>query len=232
MSALNIEMNTQANNAGVPPAPPEGSSNRQVWKVEKRKFSVPGDFVPVELEGDLPEGVEVWRDPVNAIAAGFSGKRGKPDWYYRFKNEERMQQHIEAWLQRLQEAEAWKAQRKAEAKAKAAEGHGCKVGDVFVCSWGYDQTNVDYYEVVALHGTTMATVRRIGCQSEGTGYLMGQSVPAPGQYLEQHEPQRVRITAGNPASFKAYSFASAYKMQPVEVAGIKVFKTHHWSAYA
>jgi hypothetical protein len=25
-----------------------------------------------------------------------------------------------------------------------------KVGDFFVCSWGYDQTNVDYYKVVGL----------------------------------------------------------------------------------
>ncbi len=28
--------------------------------------------------------------------------------------------------------------------------HGVKVGDVFVESWGYDQTNIDYYEVVRL----------------------------------------------------------------------------------
>ena len=27
---------------------------------------------------------------------------------------------------------------------------GVKVGDYFVCSWGYDQTNVDFYKVVAL----------------------------------------------------------------------------------
>ena len=25
-----------------------------------------------------------------------------------------------------------------------------QVGDFFVCSWGYDQTNVDYYKVISL----------------------------------------------------------------------------------
>lgn len=232
MSALNIEQDGQANNAGVPPAPPEGSSNRQGWKVEKRRFSVPGGFVPFDLVGELPQGVEVWRDPVRAVAAGFSGKRGKPDWYYRFKDEARMQQHVEAWLQRLRDGEQWKAQRRAEAKMKAVEGHGCAVGDVFVCSWGYEQTNVDYYEVTALHGRTMATVRRIACQSEDTGYMQGESVPAPGRFLEQHEPQRVRIAPGSPPSFRAHSFAGAYRMTPVEVGGVRVFRTHNWSAYA
>ena len=27
---------------------------------------------------------------------------------------------------------------------------GIVVGDIFVCSWGYDQTNIDYYKVVAV----------------------------------------------------------------------------------
>ncbi len=43
--------------------------------------------------------------------------------------------------------------------------HGVKVGDVFVESWGYDQTNVDFYQVTrampksveirAIHGKTV-----------------------------------------------------------------------------
>jgi len=31
-----------------------------------------------------------------------------------------------------------------------AEGHEVKVGDVFVESWGYDQTNVDAYQVTRI----------------------------------------------------------------------------------
>ena len=43
--------------------------------------------------------------------------------------------------------------------------HGVKIGDVFVESWGYDQTNVDFYQVTrvmpksveirAIHGKTV-----------------------------------------------------------------------------
>jgi len=43
--------------------------------------------------------------------------------------------------------------------------HSVKVGEFFVCSWGYDQTNVDYYRVVGVtpksvkiqHWTTVHT---------------------------------------------------------------------------
>lgn len=46
---------------------------------------------------------------------------------------------------------------------------GVKVGDVFVESWGYDQTNVDYYEVVRVM-PTMVEVRAIYARTEGEGH--------------------------------------------------------------
>ena len=35
---------------------------------------------------------------------------------------------------------------------------GLKVGDYLESSWGYDQTNVDFYKVVALVGKTMVSI--------------------------------------------------------------------------
>ncbi|EEV7910577.1 hypothetical protein [Escherichia coli] len=42
------------------------------------------------------------------------------------------------------------------------------VGDVFVSSWGDEQTNVDFYQVVSLHGKTMVSVRKIRAEICGT----------------------------------------------------------------
>ena len=36
------------------------------------------------------------------------------------------------------------------------------VGDVFVSSWGYEQTNVTFYQVLSVHGKKTVTVRE--CQ--------------------------------------------------------------------
>ena len=32
------------------------------------------------------------------------------------------------------------------------------VGDVFVSSWGYEQTNVNFYQVISVHGKKTVTV--------------------------------------------------------------------------
>ena len=51
------------------------------------------------------------------------------------------------------------------------------VGDVFASSWGYEQTNVDFYQVVALHGRTMVTVRKIRAQICGTDTYLQEKSP-------------------------------------------------------
>lgn len=57
-----------------------------------------------------------------------------------------------------------------EGKADAEEAHspaeitnkyGVKVGDIFHSSWGYDQTNNDYFQVVALVGASSVRVREV-----------------------------------------------------------------------
>jgi len=45
-------------------------------------------------------------------------------------------------------------------KPYAEPKHDIKVGDIFYNSWGYDQTNIDYYQVVAVTAKTIS-IRRI-----------------------------------------------------------------------
>ena len=51
---------------------------------------------------------------------------------------------------------------------------GVHVGDLFYASWGYEQTNIDYFQVVALKGAHTAQLRKICCEYIGgfgvTGY--------------------------------------------------------------
>ena len=43
----------------------------------------------------------------------------------------------------------------------AVNSLGVKVGDLFSMSWGYEQTNVDYFQVVALVGASSVRVRGV-----------------------------------------------------------------------
>ena len=57
-------------------------------------------------------------------------------------------------------AAARPAAKSAESKP-AANKYGVKVGDIFYSSWGYEQTNVNFFQVVALCGTSSVRVREV-----------------------------------------------------------------------
>lgn len=56
-----------------------------------------------------------------------------------------------------------KAIEQAEDKEPETEkpANGVQVGDLFVCSWGYEQTNVDFVQVIALCGKSSVRVRPV-----------------------------------------------------------------------
>lgn len=71
-------------------------------------------------------------------------------------------------------------------KKKVENIHGVKVGDIFYMSWGYEQTNINYFQVVELKGSTMIKIREIASQfirSESS--LSGYVKPAKDAFLER-----------------------------------------------
>lgn len=51
---------------------------------------------------------------------------------------------------------------------------GVHVGDIFYTSWGYEQTNVDFYQVIELRGRHTAIISEIRGQIRETGNMAGQ----------------------------------------------------------
>ena len=48
---------------------------------------------------------------------------------------------------------------------------GVKVGDIFCFSWGYEQSNIDYFQVIALKGTKQVVIREIAYEiTENTNF--------------------------------------------------------------
>ena len=82
------------------------------------------------------------------IATAFSGKKATPDWTYRFKDERQRRKYIQDYFVKCKQAQELKIERAAARIKKKKEFFASiKEGDIFVDSWGYDQTNVDYYVV-------------------------------------------------------------------------------------
>lgn len=48
---------------------------------------------------------------------------------------------------------------------------GVKIGDIFHYSWGYEETNIEYFQVVGLKGTKQVVIRQIAYEvTKTTGY--------------------------------------------------------------
>lgn len=68
------------------------------------------------------------------------------------------------------------------------------VGTIYRSMWGYEQTNVDYYEVVKATAKT-ATLRQIATETiRAAGQMAEYVVPSPGEYVG--EPFRRKVRPG------------------------------------
>jgi len=87
----------------------------------------------------------IWPGEVPRVKT-YCGKRQKPDGWYRFpKGQDAAQRHIKEYFEGVQAHEQAKADYEAR---KDAEADQVEVGGIYYTSWGYDQTRVDFYQVV------------------------------------------------------------------------------------
>lgn len=135
----------------------------------------------------------------HAGALVFVGKANKPAIYAVYSTPDSRDSAVMNIIENIDRHDRHVAERRAERSAP----HTLKIGDILTCSWGYDQTNVDWYQVVALKGTKMVTVREIGAR-----YTDGYSsvVPVKDKFIGEAKDYRVN---GQHNSIAAYSFASA-----------------------
>lgn len=152
----------------------------------------------------------------------FAGKAAKPAQHYHYPS----QRSLEADVVRFFEAtRAKEARRVKAAEERKAFRHTYKVGDVLRAIWGYEQTNVDYYEVTATTPGTV-TVRKIAKESADTGSYTGQCAPVPGAYIGEPITRRP-----NPYGVKIDDSRHATPVEFTEAAGVRVYKSSYWSSY-
>jgi hypothetical protein len=133
-----------------------------------------------EVRPDPPDVEAVVYCYTSGIFAGhpalvaYSGKRTKADCRQGFRNEAQRAEAIQEYFDGLREM----ARVKAEWKAERSKPTTLKVGDILSYSWGYDQTNVDFYEVLEVKGKRVVIVQEVGQKSAGgEGFMSGKVVP-------------------------------------------------------
>ena len=119
-------------------------------------------------------------------AIGWNGSRQvKPEFRYTFRSEAEREAHVKAFIKKAQEAAEKKAKYEAENKA-----FSFTVGEILSGSYGYEQTNVHFYEVMAVTPTFL-TVREIKSDAIPTGDMTTKEMPIPGDYTGDHMRRKI-----------------------------------------
>lgn len=148
---------------------------------------------------------------------GFCGKRNKPDFHYRYRTPEARDEEIKYYFDSRKATLEYKKNLRKEHKAAK---RGVEVGDILVASWGYEQTNIDYYQVTDMIGKTMVEVRKInGEHVEDTSWMTGKSKPSKDNFTDDEPMRRVAKNGG----VKIDSVRWAHKCGENTV--------HNWTAY-
>lgn len=182
-----------------------------------RSFYIPSNALLMpSIDATLGE-VYIYTNAQGKLCAkAFRGKADKPQWNYSFKDADNRALEI------ARTVESWTANARVKTERSAtrkAFQHTLKVGDLLVSSWGYEQTNIDYYQVVSVTGKSVS-VQPIGrFETRAGGSMDGYCKPAPGQYTGN--PRTHRVLQGN--SIKITSFSSAHLCKATD--------EHHWSSW-
>lgn len=134
-----------------------------------REFFIPKTYSEKIVQSDTIIYVETDKVTVKV----FGGKRAKPDSYIKYRTPEQAQLAIKDLLERRAVNEVENAKYKAERKAKNAAPHSFKVGDILHGSYGYDQTNNVFLQVVEVVSPRKIAVKRIGSSYRQTGHDCG-----------------------------------------------------------
>lgn len=111
------------------------------------------------------------------------GNNGNPAFYYLFRTEQRAAEFVKKWLAEEAVKSAVKseyAENKKALRASLKASDYWTVGDVGYTSWGYDQTNVEYFQVVRLLPRSVV-VRQVAVNSSDRGGGEGGKI-APRRY--------------------------------------------------
>lgn len=150
-----------------------------------RSFYIPKQFklhiFKYELGIDIYVYDRVVAGRTQYCATGWNGKRQEKPVLYAFFYTEKAR---EVAVTHLIQATAQHKVASQERRQSQNVAHTFAVGDILSGSWGYEQTNVEFYQVVEVPSANYVMIRELAHVSSGeTGYMTGTCMPDPGNYV-------------------------------------------------
>lgn len=106
----------------------------------------------------------------------------KQMFYYSYRNEERMNKHIQEMIEFYTKCETERIERKQakkEARKQLKASDFYKVGDILEYYWGYDQTNIDFFQITEVNEKSIKIREISGHSTYKKGYSSMSAFTAP-----------------------------------------------------
>jgi hypothetical protein len=158
-----------------------------VGKQEDEKMLGKVRWIPQGSQAVELPGVDAVAYVTGLVAVGYVGKRSKSEFNYRFKDEAARDAYVAKFLANQK---AWAEQKAMEKAVKAAKRKSwvpdLKAGDILYGSWGYDQTNVEFVQVLEVKGKRALVQEVMHANESDVGYggMAANVVPRPGEFMQ------------------------------------------------
>lgn len=184
-----------------------------------RSFWLPEGAVEIKADDSSAVSYLAVRENGKAHLMGFSGKRNKPDFNYLLKNEAAARAYAAEHAVRVKDAEARRAASKAARYDVDASKH-YKVGDILHTSWGWEQTNVEFFKIIRVLPKAIEVVAIGAHLAEATGPMQGRFVPDPdheireGYAAKNNGIKRVIGSVGGSVHVNIHEHSGGYPTDP------------------
>jgi hypothetical protein len=139
----------------------------------------------------------------------FQGRARKPLWFYYFKSEQRRRKQIEDTIERRKKV----LERKEKQRKERAEfQHSLQEGDFLYTSWGYDQTNVNFYQVTKVISGKTIEIREVAKKIVKSSPPQDYVAPISNKFIGSK--MRKKVGMGDTVKIESYAHASKWDGKP------------------
>lgn len=138
-----------------------------------------------------PDGSQALVLERNALVLGIAwgGKADRPAYHFRYRTREQASTAAENFISgRVKHLEAKHTRQQERTDFRTT----LEVGNILDSSWGYDQTNIDFYEITSVSpDKRYITIRPVAQKTVTDGFEQGTCWPQPGIYTGPETRHRV-----------------------------------------
>lgn len=169
------------------------------------KFS---DKIEVVYPDDTDLEIVTYEQAGQLYGVAFQGRARKPLWYYSFRTNAQREKSVKDTIA----ARKRHLEYKEEQKRKRREfQHSLQEGDFLYTSWGYDQTNVEFYQVTKVIGK-MVEIREVAQKVVKSSPPQDYVVPVKNKFIGSK--MKKKVGTGDRVKIESYSHASKWDGKP------------------